>query len=388
MAMDPAAATKAYIDGLGAAELAKSRAYTTGNEWLMLADLVVAAIIAFLIVRSGVLDKAFGKLAQRGRFVRTFLVGALYLLFSAVLTLPWSIYTGWWRELQYGMTSQPLGDFLAQSGIALVIAALVGGLLIVGLYALIRRTGRLWWAWSGALVAAVIAFMLLLSPVLIEPLFNEFEPVPEGEVRDAVLVLSREAGIPDDRVFVYDGSRQSNNFTANVAGLGPNKRVAISDVALGEASLDEVRAVTGHEIGHYVLGHVWMRVLVFAGLSVLVFFLVARLYPRAARLFGTDAPIEDVRGLPVFAFVATLLFALATPLVNAVIRMGESQADDYSLEHVNLPDGLASALVKTAEFRYPRSGPVEEMLFYTHPSVEKRVLNAMEWKAANRPAGE
>ncbi len=380
---DPQAATRDLIDGLGAEALAKSEAYTTGNHWLLLWGIMVSAAIAWLVIRSGVLDKVFAKLESRARWLRTLAVAATYLVVSALISLPWSIYTDWYRETQYDRTSQPLGDYLAQGGIGMVISTIIGALFLLALYALIRRTARLWWAWSGALVVGFLAFVLLLSPIVIEPLFNDFQPIPEGEVRDAVLAMADEADIPEDRIFVFDGSRQSNNFTANVSGIGGSARIAISDVALGEASLDEVKAVTGHEIGHYVLGHVWRSVLVLSGTAILVLFLTAKLYPAAARLFDSKAPIDDIRGLPVLAFVAGALATLASPITNTLTRVGEAEADAYSLETVGLPDALAGALIKTAEYRYPRPGALEEMIFYTHPSVENRILRAMEWKAAN-----
>lgn len=379
--------TQAWIDTLGADELALARDYTTGNHWLILGGLLVSALVTWLIVRSGVLDKLAGKLSRRGWALRTFLVAAVFLVVDTLISLPWAIYTGWWREAQYGRTSQPLGDFLAQGAIALVLTALIGGLFLLGVYWLIRKTGRWWWAWGGALVAAGVSFMLLLSPVLIDPLFNQYEPIPEGEVRDAVLQLASEAGVPEDRVFMYDGSRQSNNFTANVSGVGGKARIAISDVAMDEASLDEVKAVTGHEIGHYVLGHVWRTIIVLSLLAVAIFWLTERLYPWFARRFGSDAALHDPRGLPVFIFVLTALFTIAQPITNTMTRTGEREADAYSLDHAHLPDALSGALIKTAEYRYPLAGPVEEALLYTHPTVANRIRAAMAWKAANLAEG-
>jgi len=386
MAFDPQAATQAYIDSLGAEALADARAYTLGNHWLILAGLIVSTIMTWLVVRSGVLDTVFTKLEKRGQNLRVFVVGAVYFVVSSLITLPYAIYTDWWRQGQYGLTSQPLGDFLAQGAIGLVLSAVLGAIFAVGVYFLIRRTGGLWWAWAGGLVAVMVSFLLLLSPVVIEPLFNEYKPIPEGEVRDAVLALAEEADIPEDRIFVYDGSRQSNNFTANVSGIGGSTRIAISDVALGEASLDEVKAVTGHEIGHYVLGHVFRMIIVTSLMAVVVFFLTARTYGWFARKFGSEAKLDDVRGLPVLLFAVGLFFTLAQPVLNNVIRIGEVEADQYSLDTVGLPDGLSAALIKTAEYRYPQAGPIEEFIFYTHPTVENRVRNAMEFKAANMPA--
>lgn len=383
MTFDAQAATAAYIDSLGPEALAKAAAYTVGNHWLLIWNLLVSALIAWLIVRSGVLDRLDAKLGKRGPNLKAFVIAAAYFVVANLLSLPWSLYEEWWRELGYGRTSQPIGDFLGQAALGTVIFAIIVGLFFVGVYALMRRAGRFWWAWSGGLTAFALSAFLLAGPVFIEPLFNDFEPVPAGEVRDALVVMAEEAGVPADRIFVYDGSRQSNNFTANVSGIAGSARIAISDVAFKGASLDEVKVVTGHEIGHYVLGHVWRTVILLSVLAVLFFFIADRAFPRFARAFGSRASVSDPRGLPVLAFMASLLLLLAQPVVNGVIRLGENEADRYSLETVNLPDGLAAALVKTAEYRDPRPDEWQEFLFYTHPSVERRVRRAMDWKASH-----
>ena len=383
MKFDPNAATARYIDSLGPAALQKAHDYTIGKEWLLLWGLVVSAVVTWLIVRSGLLDRLDRKFAERRRNLRAFVVSIVYFVVSAILALPWTIYSTWWREKSYGRTSQPLADFLGQGAIALLISALIGGIFMMGIYWLMRRSGKRWWLWSGGLAAAVSAIFLLLSPILIEPLFNKYEPVPPGQVRDAVIEMAGRAGIPPEKIYMFNGSRQSNNFTANAGGVGSTARVAISDVALKSASLDEVRAVTGHEIGHYVLKHTWYGILVFSVLAILFFWLANRLFPVFARWFGSTARIDEPRGVAVLLFIVGLLQLLTTPILNTFGRMVETQADQYSLRTENRPDGLSSALVKTAEYRYPRPNAVEEAIFYDHPSVERRVRRAMEWKAAH-----
>ena len=383
MTFDPQVATRAYIDGLGPAALAKAEAYTTGSHWLMLWGLVVTAAVTLIVVRLRILDRLEARLAQRSRPVRQFAVFAAFFLLSALLTLPWAIYSEWWREKAYGRTSQPLVDYLGQGAIGLAISTLLGALFFLGVYALIRRTGSRWWLWSGGLAAASLAVFLLISPTLIEPLFNTYKPVPPGPVKTALIEQARLAGISESKIFLFDGSRQSNNFTANVNGIGRAARIAISDVAMKQASLDEVRAVTGHEIGHYVLHHVWWMVGILAILAMAFFFLADRLFALLARAFGSDAKLAEARGIPVLLFIISLLSLFAQPAVNTLIRNNESAADRYSLETVDLPDALATALVKTAEYRNPRPGALEEAVFYNHPSVERRVLTAMEWKAAH-----
>lgn len=387
MTFNPEAATRAYIDGLGAEALAKSAAYTIDGHWMILWGLLVSALATVIIVRLKVTDRIWAALEARGWGLRTFLTGVGFFIVSAIITLPWSIWEEWGHERAYDRSQQPLADFLMQDAIGIAIGTIGGGLFFLGIYALIRRTGKRWWLWSGGFSAIVVSLVLLASPTLIEPLFNDYKPIPAGPVRDAVLAMARQVDIPADRIFIYDGSRQSNNFTANVSGVGSAARIAISDVALKQASLDEVRAVTGHEIGHYVLGHVWRAVVVLSVLAMVFFFLADRLFARFAKVFGSQASeIGDPRGLPVLIFVLSFLGIFAVPINNSLIRIGESEADAYSLQMVNLPDALSGALVKTAEYRYPRPAPLQELLFYSHPSVERRVRTAMEWKASHPAA--
>jgi len=384
MSLDVEAATAAYIDGLGEEALAQAAAYTTGNQWLMLWGLLISAIVTLIIIRTGLLTKTADTLSKRGFVIRVFSISAVYLVVSELLEMPWSIFSGWWRENQYGRTSQPLMDFLGQGLLALAISVLLFGIFLVAIYAFIQKAKNLWWLWGGAFSGLFVAFLMVVGPTYIAPLFNDYQPVPPGEVRDAVEAMAIDAGIPTDRVFMYDGSRQSNNFTANVAGIGGAARIAISDVALDEATLDEVKAVTGHEIGHYKLGHVWDGVFLTIVIVMASFFIADKAFNPVAQMFGAREAIGDPTTMPVLLFLVGVIAMFTQPVSNTLSRMNETEADHYSYEMVNLPDGMASALVKTAEYRNPRPGTLEEWLFYTHPSVERRVRAAMEWKA-NHP---
>jgi STE24 endopeptidase len=381
MAFNAEVATKAYIDGLGEEALAQAAAYTAGNHWLMLWSLGVTVLSTWLILRSGILTTLVGKLSGKGLFNRAFRVSAAFIVLSSIIELPWTIYTSWYRQTQYDMTVQPLGDFLGQAGLSLALSAVIMGVLLALFYVLVNRVGKLWWAWFGGVTASVITLMMILGPTLIQPLFNEYTAVPEGKVKAAIEALAVEANIPTERIFMYDGSRQSNNFTANVAGIGSSARIAISDVAMKQADLDEVKAVTGHEIGHYVSGHIWWIVLLLSAQVVVAFLLADKLFAPVARWFGADEDIRNPASIPVLILVVGVLMTFFEPINNSLSRLNETDADRYSLETVNLPDGLASALVKTAEYRNPRPGKLQEILFYTHPSVEGRVRMAMEWKA-------
>lgn len=383
MAFDPNAATAQYIDSLGPAALEKAHHYTIGKEWMLLWAVVVAAVVTWLIVRFGILDRLEAKLGEKRRNLSALVIAFVYFVVSAILMLPWSVYADWWREKSYGRTAQPFSDWLFQLGIGTLVSAMIGAIFLTGVYWLIRRAGKRWWIWSGALVAVGFAFVALLSPVLIEPLFNHYTPVPPGQVHDAVVQMAGRAGVPPERVFMYNGSRQSNNFTANAGGVGSTARVAISDVAFKNATLDEVRAVTGHEIGHYVLKHTWWGILFTSICAIILFWIAEQSFPWFARRFGSSATLPEPRGLPVLMFMLTFFGFVGMPIVNTFSRTLEAQADMYSLQTENRPDALSTSLVKTAEYRYPRPNKIEEIIFYDHPSVESRVHTAMEWKATH-----
>src|SRR5689334_9156937 len=165
MAFDPNAATARYIDSLGPAALEKAHHYTVGKEWMIFWSLLVAAIVTWLIVRSGILDRLEAKLGEKRRNVGTLVIAFVFFIVSTILTLPWSVYADWWREKSYGRTSQPFSDWLLQAGIATLVSAIVGSIFVMCVYWLIRRTGKRWWLWSGVLTAIAFAFLALLSPV-------------------------------------------------------------------------------------------------------------------------------------------------------------------------------------------------------------------------------
>ena len=394
MSIDPAAETARWLATLSPEDLERAVAYTRGGHWLLLWGAIVAIVVSWLIIRTGLLSGIRDRLERRRRRPKlvSLVVGVVWVLMDFVLTLPWAIYQAWWRETQYGLTEQPLTGWLTEALMETAITVVLLGLLIVGLYFIIRHARRLWWAWGAGLTAVAMVFMMIVSPILFEPLFNDYIPAPDGPMRDSVVELAQRTGTPDDKIFIYDGSKQSDRYTANVSGLFGSARVAMSDVMFAKgADLAEVRGVVGHEMGHYVHMHsLWMTGIMIL-LAAIVFWLIDRLFPVAKRLLGANrvGDISDPAGLPVLAAIAAVIGLLLTPVTNTMIRVIEQDADQFSLVHANEPDGLSKALIKTAEYRAPSPTMIEEILFYDHPSVENRIRMAMKWKAthpANAPA--
>jgi STE24 endopeptidase len=314
----------------------------------------------------------------------------VFVLADAILELPWEAYARWWRETSYGLTSQAFGGWLGEAALSTVISVIFTSVFLMLLYALMRRSPRRWWLWAGALAAGFFVVMLVLGPVLIEPLFNRFTPAPPGPTRDAVVALARDAGVPSDKIYIYNGSKQSNRYTANVSGLFGAARVAMSDVMFAKgADIAEVRGVVGHEMGHYKRGHVLFGAVFFSLLALAGLGLAQLLFPIVEGWVKTGAAsIADPVGLPALSIILSTLGLLATPLINTGARLQEADADAFSLRVAHEPTGLAKALVKTIEYRADSPGALEEFLFYDHPSVRRRVQTAMNWKGAHLALAE
>ncbi len=385
---DPAAATAAYLAQLPPEAHVKAQHYTQGGHWLLLWGFIVSVLAAWIIIRTGVLTKVEqGLERKKGRpFLASFVVAVVFVAFTWLLELPWSVYSNWWRQKQYGLTSQAFGGWLPENLMGTAISVVFTALFLALLYVLIRRARALWWLWAGGLTAGFIIFGMLIAPIYVEPLFNKYTPAPPGAVRDEVVAMAKSVGVPSDKIFVYDGSKQSNAYTANVSGLGGSARVAMSDVMFKKgADIAEVRGVVGHEMGHYAHQHSLWITGVFSVLAVIAFFIVDRTFPWFARALNAKGVtgVADPAGLPVLAVIMAVLGLIGGPITNTLVREVESDADRYSLVNFNEPDGLAKALVKTIEYRAATPSKLEEVLFYDHPAVGVRIRRAMDWKATH-----
>jgi STE24 endopeptidase len=391
-AFDPAAATAAYLARLAPEVHARATAYTHGEHWLLLWSTLVSVGIAWVILRTGLLVRIRRRIAatRRRPWLAVAATAATALAMESLLELPWEAYAEWWRERAYGLTSRPFLGWLTEELAKSLIYGLVMVVFLLGLYALIRRAPKRWWLWGGALTGGVYLFLLVAAPIFIEPLFNRFTPAPPGPVRDAVVALAKAGGVPSDKIVIFDGSKQSNRYTAHVSGAFGSARIVMSDVMFKKgADMAEIRGVVGHEMGHYAHAHTLWFALAYGVSALVAFFLVDRLFPAVARLAGAEGVqgIADPAGLPVIAIILAVLGLLSTPLTSSVTRFAESDADQFSLEVAGEPDGLAKALVKTIEYRAATPSPVEEFIFYDHPSVGARIRRCMDWKATHPPGG-
>jgi STE24 endopeptidase len=384
--IDPAAATRAYLDQLPAEQRARSDAYFEGGYWLSLWSFLWSAGIFLLLLQTGV-SARMRDLAERATQVRALQTGLYWTQFTvavAVLSFPLSVYRDYLREHRYGLSNLTSWSWFGEQLKGLALSIVLGGLATMALYAVVRRAARSWWIWGSLVAIALLAFSVLIEPVLISPIFNHPKKLEDPRVVAPILSLARANGIGTGEVWEIDASKQSKRISANVSGFLGTERITLNDNLLNRASLPEIEAVMAHEMGHYVLHHIYKGLtelgLVIAAGFALVSWLFERLRRRNEARWRVRE-IGDVAGLPLAALLFSgYLFAL-TPVLNSIIRVQEAEADMFGLNAAQQPDGFAQIALKLSEYRKLEPGPLEELVFYDHPSGRARIFAAMRWKA-------
>ncbi|QKG54546.1 M48 family metalloprotease [Hymenobacter sp. BRD67] len=378
------AATQHYLDTLTPAQKARSDAYFEGGYWLQLWSVVYALGVAGVFLGLG-LSRRLRELAGGcpGPGCAPGPTRRCICSPRSCSACPDGV-----RGLRAGALLRPLEPdlraWLGETLTSLALTLVFGSLLLVALYAAIRRTGASWWLWGTAIVSVFLVISVAVGPVFISPLFNKYTAVPAGPVRDGILSMARANGVPADNVYYFDASKQSKRISANVSGLGSTIRVSLNDNLLHRCTPAEIQAVMGHELGHYVLNHIPKMLVFFVVLLAVAFrlvdwafgWLVARYGPR----WGI-AGLADVGSLPLLVALFSVAGFLATPLTNTIVRTSEQEADMFGLNAARQPDAFAAVAMKLSEYRKIAPTPLEEMIFFDHPSGRTRVQSAMRWKA-------
>jgi STE24 endopeptidase len=385
-AFDADEATQEWLNTMSPEARAKSDAYFEGGYWLILWDFVVGILVAWLMLGTGISRRLrdFNEKLIGVRFLQTAFFAFEYILFTTVVTLPWTIYEGYSREHQYGMSNQTLGGFLGDQVTGLIIGLIFAMIAVPVVYAVIRKFTRTWWIWGAVVGIVFIVFSVAIGPVYLEPAFNKFYPLKDSPLKGQILSMARANGIPATDVYEFDASKQTKRMSAHVSGIGGTTQISLNDNLINRGTPEEVKAVLGHEMGHYVLNHVFHGIFEFSILIVIGFAFVKWSFDKVRTRWGANWGIRDVgdvAGLPLLAALFTVFLFVLTPVNNTLTRMQEGEADIFGLNTARLPDGFAQAAIHLSEYRKMEPGKWEEIFFYDHPSGYHRIHRAMVWKA-------
>jgi STE24 endopeptidase len=268
----------------------------------------------------------------------------------------------------------------------LLLSLALVGILTMLLFGVVRRLPRTWWIWGAVVTEIFLIVFILITPVYLAPVFNTFTPLNDPAIVQPILRLARANGIPAREVYEVDASKQTTRISANVSGLGRTMRITLNDNLLRRGSLEEIEAVMAHEMGHYVLHHIYRNLEFDLILSVIGFAYLRWSLDWCLSRWGTKWDIRSVGDpavLPLVMLLASIFFFVLTPVLNMQVRTAEHEADMYGLNASRQPDGFAQAAIHLGEYRKMKPGPVEEWIFFDHPSRYNRILDAMRWKAEN-----
>jgi Zn-dependent protease with chaperone function len=362
-----------------ASELAL-RYYRGGNLiWAIEQALGIALPALLLFTGWSARIRSFAAGVARGHFYPTLVVYlALVALLLFVVELPLTVYVGYAREHAYGLSAQRFSKFAGDQLKGLAVGLVVGALIIWVPYLLLARSPTRWWLWTGALALPFFALVLLLTPVYIAPLFNKFGPMKDKALESQVLAVAAQAGVEGARVFEVNKSVDTEKVNAYVTGVGKTKRIVLWDTLLARLTPAETRFVVGHELGHYVLGHVWINIFISWGLTLLGLFAAHRtagfLLARFGGRFGFTR-LADPASLPLLMLLLSLFSFLISPAALALSRYHERQADRFGLDLTRDNHAAATAFValQRQNLAVPRPGFLYKILRASHPPIGERV---------------
>jgi STE24 endopeptidase len=382
------AATEAYMAMIPPAATARSDAYFEGGYWLILWDFLYSSAICLVLLnlRWSARMRDLAERISRYKPVQTFVYWLQYALLTTLLGFPLEFYENFVREHKYGLATQTFGPWMGDEGKSLLLNVVLGGFAAVLLFAIVRKLRKTWWVWGSIAVFILAVLAIAMGPVFLQPIFNKVTRLNDPKITQPILRMAHANGIPANDVYQIDASRQTTRMSANVSGFANTMRITLNDNLLRRGSPEEIQAVMGHEMGHYVMNHI-PKFLFFLAVVILISF--AYLYwglGWALERWGTRWGIREVSDtavLPLAALMTGVLFFALTPVMNTVTRTQEKEADMFGLNASRQPDGFAQAAIHLSEYRKMRPGPLEEWIFFDHPSGYDRIHSAMVWKGSN-----
>jgi STE24 endopeptidase len=385
---DPDAATDAYLAEIPASARSRSDAYFEGGYWLILWDFLYGAVMYLFLLHFGwsAAMRNFAARMTRFKFLQDGIYWTEFLIVTTILGAPLGVYEGYSRERQYWLATQTLVPWLGDQLIILIVNIVLGGVVTMALLAVVRRLPRTWWIWGAGVSIFFFIFFIMIAPVYIFPLLNKFTVLDDPKVTQPILSLARANGIPAQKVYQTDASRQTTRMSANVSGFGKTMRITLNDNLLRRGSPEEIQSIMGHEMGHYVLHHIAKDILYFSVVIVLFFAFLWWSLERCLAQWGERWKVQgigDAAVIPLVFLLGSLVGFVYTPFLNTHIRTNEHEADMYGLNASRQPDGFAQAAIHLGEYRKMNPGPLEEWIFFDHPSGRNRIHDAMVWKVEN-----
>ena len=359
-----------------------------------LIDFFYGVFVLWVILywRFGPKFRDWAESVSRNRFVQAAIFAPLLILTMDVLGLPSEIYQNS-VDRKYGLSVQSWGSWFWDWTKGQFLAVVMGIVLVSILYAVIRSSPRRWWFYFWLVSLPIAVVLVFLQPLIVDPMFHKFEPLQQ---KDPALTVSLEkmvqrAGenIPPERMFWMGAGEKTTELNAYVTGIGASKRIVVWDNTIAKMNTPQIVFVAGHEMGHYVLGHIWKGLSFAAVFLFVLFYLGFRSIGWFLQRWGKDwgiRGVDDLASLPALLLLLSVFSFVASPISSSVSRHFEHQADQYGLEvtHGLTPDsGQVAAqsfqILGEVDLSDPDPNPVDVFMFYSHPTIPDRIRFALSY---------
>ena len=346
--------------------------------------LVFIALLAFVCSgASSTLRNLINGIAQNP-YLRLLLFSAAVGTGMALISFPFQFYSGYLMEKRYGLSPQSFASWLWEKTKTALVGLVVAVPLLLALYYFLLNYPQSWWLWLGAVLFFFSVFLGRIAPQVIFPLFYKFEPLDDQTLLQRMQSLADKVGFKLEGIFRFNLSKTTHKANAALTGLGKSKRIILGDTLLENFSTDEIEAVFAHEAGHFAHNHLLKGIITGTFTSFFSLYIGAVLYQAAVTYWQFNGQ-SDLAALPLLSLILSIISFILNPLSNALSRRHERQADLYALKHSSKPAAFISAMRKLSEInlidRTPH--PLVELLFHSHPSIEKRVAAAYEYIQQN-----
>ncbi len=360
--------------------------YKSGNVLWLFRE-AWGLLVPAVILLTGFSARMRNLAAWIGRY--WFFTIALYAVFFSgimfLIDLPLDFYSQYVRSHDYGLSEQALGKWVSDSFTGLAIEMVVGALILWVPYLLLKKSPKRWWLYTGLLSYVFLAIGLFVNPIVIDPLFNDFGPMQDKALEQKILALADRAGIEGGDVYEVNKSEDTKTYNAYVTGIFQTKRIVLWDTTIKGLTEDELLFVMAHEMGHYVLGHVYSTILFVGTLMLFGFYIVHRvsrwIIERYKSRLGFDR-LSDVASYPLIIFLLSAMMLVLDPIGNTYSRYHEHEADRFGLELTQNNHAAASAFAKlfAENLGYPNPHLLVKLWRATHPPMGERVAFCNEYK--------
>jgi STE24 endopeptidase len=358
-------------------QIARHGAYR-GPAYLGFALRLVLPVLLLVLLARGPFASLVDSTAswRGGWFTQALFLGAFLAVLTTVVTLPLSYVQGYAVQHAWGLSTQSFGGWAIDQLKGLAVGAVIAAASAVAFFAVVRWQPRTWWLWGWLTFTALTALLVFLYPVVIAPLFNNFTPLEDRDLRNRIVTLGREAGVDIGKVLVADASKRTTAENAYVAGIGSSKQMVLYDTLLEAGGEDETLFVVAHELGHKKENHVIKGILA-SSLGLLIGFGVLYLLSKNASVLswaGADGP-ADLKVMPSLLLYLMVAGFILTPVENTISRHNESTADRIAIDLTEDSDTAVAtfrrlAFSNLADLRPPR---MAVWALFSHPPIPERI---------------